>query len=271
MTETNILNNAEQKFADARKSCPGMPEEVYAITDYISTVVKNNVSPENLLLCITLIADDIKKGRNGFEENKELPEYLISHKEQLISKITLIPQVIDNIADKNFAQKFRKIYTEEFGAIPPKNTRPDLDSQYPEYIVAAVDWWTDAILSPSFDNGEEIDPFFMTMLSNTSHGSYSEEEIKIFRNNLAKSIAEELKTSYNCILSVDYHPCEILAEAAAKIGITGMSDFPWKTSMIISYSSVQVKQGHGAEFKTIWPYELENDIEHGNTNKHKRS
>ena len=254
MEEKNILNGAKQKFADAREKCPGMSDDVYAITDYISLVANDSLVPSGLSLCLALIMDDLQKGRNGFKNSAPLPDYLNNRREQIIAQMVYIPQVVDAIADEEFAEEFRKVCSAVFGFNPPKRVNVTIDSQYPENVRVAVDWWGNAIQSPKLDNGADINPILMMLLSKNSR-SYSEEEIKVFKDSLAKDILDELQNYGYCSLSVDYSPCEILYRAGEKIGLDGMTGYPWKTMMNISEDIVEVSEGYGAPRKTIWSSE----------------
>lgn len=264
MKEENLLNNAKQKFANARTMCPGMSDDAYALTDYISLVVQDNVVPQGLALCMTLIQDDLQKNRNGFRSNEPLPEYLSNNRNKVIAQMVYIPQVVDAIADEKFADEFRKICSEFLGFNTPKRVAVDGDIQYPENIMAAVDWWANAIQSPNLDNGTNIDPFFLMMISGNKK-EFSKEEIKAFKDSLASGISKELESYGRCSLSVDYQPCEILSRAGKKIGLGGL-DYPVKTKMRISNQVVEVEEGYGAS-KIIWS--KEKDIDDGHVQRKK--
>ena len=259
MEEKNVLNGVKQKFAEAREKCPGMSDDVYALTDYISSVANDSLVPSGLSLCLALIMDDLQKGRNGFRQNEPLPEYLNNRKEQIITQMVYIPQVVDAVADEKFAEEFRKICNDVFGFNPPKRVNANTDPQYPENVRAAVDWWGNAVQSPKFDNGGDMNPFLMMMLSGNRSG-HSEEEMKIFKDSLAKDILVELQKYGRCSLSVDYHPCEILYRAGEKIGLDDTTGYPWKTWMDISEEAVEVLEGYGAPRKTIWSSEKKEDF-----------
>ncbi len=260
MEEKILLSNAKQKFASAKTMCPGMSDDVYALTDYISLVVQDDVVPKGLALCMVLIQDDLQKNRNGFRSNEPLPEYLSNHRNQAIAQMAYIPQVVDAIADEEFAEEFRKICSEFFGFNTPKRVIVDGDVQYPENVRVAVDWWANAIQSPKIDNGANIDPFFLMMISG-NRKEHSKEEIKIFKDSLASDISEELENYGRCSLSADYQPCEILSRAGKKIGLGGL-DYPVKTRMRISNEAVEVVEGYGANTKVIWSKEKDINDSH---------
>lgn len=246
-----ILEGVKKKFAEARTSCPGMSDDVYLLTDYISEVANDTLVPAGLALCLALVSDDLQKGRNGFQECKPLPEYISKRREQAMAQIAYIPQIVDAIADEEFAKEFREIFKEIFGYNPPKRVNAESEVQYPENVRAAVDWWANAIQSPKFDNGDSMNSFITMMLYSSQKG-ISEEDLITFKDTLALDIIAELQRDGRCVLSVDYHPCAILANAGSKIGLNDMTSFPWKTWMNITEQEVEVSEGYGAPMKTIW-------------------
>lgn len=170
-----------------------------------------------------------------------------------------IPQVVDAIADEKFATEFRQICKETFGFNTPKRVFANTDSTYPEYVQVAIDWWANAVQSPKFDNGGDVNPFLIMMISG-NRKSYTEEEIKIFKECLAKNILSQIKEYGSCSLSVDYDPCDILADAGNKIGLNS-TNYPWKTWMKVSDKIVEVSEGWSSGRKTIWSKEKNNDLD----------
>lgn len=245
-----IMTGVKEKFSNARKTCVGMSEEVYALTDYISVVANDKLVPRGLVTCFICVLDDIEKGKCGFANKTEIPEIFIKRKELVKAQFPYLIQVVDEIADEDFAEEFR-IHCKAFlGFNPPKRVNVEMDEKYPDYVKAAVDWWANAILSPKLDNGEEM-PAMMTSLISRSAKSYTAEQIKLFKDTLAEGIMEKMKERPVCEISVDYHPCLILAEAGQKIGVPDMLGYPWKTDMQIQENRVCVA-GCGEGYKTIW-------------------
>lgn len=248
-----IMNNVREKLSKARENCVGMSEEVYAVTDYMSVVANDTLYPQGLAMCLVLVMDDVQRGRCGFASStvKELPLYLREHKSQVLSQMPYVLQVIDEVAEHEFAEEVRSICKKMMNWDPPKRTKAEMDDSYPAYVKAAVDWWANAIASPKLDNGDELSFMLMQMLSATGK-SYSAEEVKVFKTTLAKGIINEMKEYGRCTLSVDYHPCGLLADAGAKIGVSTMSGWPWKTTMYVSEKRVEVFAGYGAPCKILW-------------------
>lgn len=258
------MNNVKEKLSKSREMCPGLSEEVYALADYMSKSANDELIPVGMAMCLVLCIDDIKKGRNGFAfaESNELPEYLIKHKTQVLAQAVYIPQIIDAIADEDFANEFRKICKEQLHFDPPRrdekyNQNADIEGDYPEYVKVAVNWWANAIVNPKFDNGDDsmtggISLMMAMMVS--SKNSITAEQIGTFKKELANTIVEQIESSYygECRLSVDYHPDMLLYSAAQKAGINDDMGFPWKTNMSISKEKVSVSAGYAAPWEELW-------------------
>lgn len=256
MEKELLLTNVKEKFKQARTTCPGMSEEIYLITDHLSNIANNELIPSGLALCIALLMSDIDNGKSGF--STELPEIFITKKNILLREMVYIPQIVDAIASEEFATEFRNICKDILGFNPPKRVNAQINEEYPNYIKAAIDWWADAIQSPKFDNGTDINPLLMlfTQVSN----SFTEEQIKLFKETLAKGIEEKMENFGSCTIDVDYHPCEILAIAGQKIGVRPMG-YPFKTYMYITQEKVEVSAGYGSSYKTIWAKEPQKNTE----------
>ena len=253
------MNNVREKLSNSREMCPGLSEEVYALTDYMAGVANDELVPQGMLRLLVLCMEDIRRGENSFscEKSKEFPEYLIKHKQQVLAQAVYFPQVIDAIADEEFANEFRISCRGLLDFDPPKREEKyklnaEFGGDYPEYVKVAVNWWANAITNPKFDNGDDNMPdmmnFLLTMLV-SSESSINKEQKAIFKKELAQLIVEEIKTSWygECSLDVDM----MLCSAAQKAGIDEMV-FPWKTKMLITKNKVSVSSGYGAQYKTLW-------------------
>lgn len=251
-----VLTGAKEKFANARSLCPGMPDEMYALTDYLASVTNDKVTPDGLNVCLVLISDDIQKNRNGF--GGEFPNYLRNNKSQIIAQMANFPQVVDAIAGEVFAQEYRRIFKALFNFEPPKRANAAAPSALPKYIEVAVDWWANAIQSPKYDNGSDIDPNLLISIMGKRR-ELTEDEIRTFKHNLAYGIEEQISKYGSCTLSVDYNPCPILANAGDTIGLNAMLDYPWKTTMVINNKEVLVSSGYDSKLSTLWSKEQELD------------
>ena len=255
----NILENVKEKFASARTSCPGMSEEVYALTDYISEVSNDELIPEGLIMTMALVMDDLINNRCGFAPSEgRLPEYLESHNQQALAQLPYVIQVVDAIADEEFATSFRKLCKEILGFNVPKRVAVTSTSKYPENVTAAINWWAEAIQAPALNEGGNSAKLTGLKMRSAGHRrQFTAEEIELFKNNLAKLILEELNFYGHCKLYVDYIPCDLLAIAGKAIGISysDITTFPWKTGMMITADTVTVRG------EIIWSKQSEIDTE----------
>lgn len=246
------LTNVREKLANARKLCPGMSNDFYILTDYMAANSNDELVPMGIVILSVCVRNDLERGRNGF--GRSFPKELANRRTFVKDEIQWIPQLIDAISDEEFAEELRQEWKKAFKVVPPRrvNTKAvNTDFKYPEYVNAAIDWWANAIISPKFDNGEEL-PDFLSFLMAGFAKEYTAEEIKTFKEALAKGIMDEMSKFGTCTLSVDYHPCMILADAGNLIGVNDLTGYPCKTSMSISEKEVCVWAGYAANGEIIW-------------------
>lgn len=257
------MSNVREKLSKSRERCPGLSEELYALTDYMAKTANDELVPQGMAMCLLLSMDDIRKERYSFlcgVEFKEKLEYLTTHKEQVFEQAIYVPQVIDAIADKDFSNEFRRICKEMLNFDSPQrdekfNENEEIDNNYPDYVHIAVNWWANVLVSPKFgkdDIANEGMAFLMTSVAN-SKNSISKEQLSVFKEELAQLIVAKMKSSLSedCNLSVTYNPDKLLFTAARKAGISVMS-FPWKTNMHISKEVVSVLTESVIGRKTLW-------------------
>ncbi len=254
-------NSLKEKLKNVRTTCPGMSEDLYVITDYMSKVVNTPTTVKAFAITMVGLMDDINNGKCGFTKKVEIPKEFILRKNQVLAQLPNVIQVIDEICEEQFANNFRSICLEVFGFNPPKRTNASLGNNYPEYIEQAVNWWANAIQTTNFDMGEEVPMAIFNLLSSNKK-SKTAKEIKIFKESLAKSIMGRINLLGYCNLDVDYTPDEILSNAGSLIKLD-MFDFPIKTHMIINKEKVEVSSGYGAPYQIIWESEnLQNSHHH---------
>lgn len=248
-----IMKNVRQKLADACKNVE-MSRELNEFTSYMATVVNDELNPEGMLLMYACVVDDIRNGKSGFatDYNGKLPQYLIDKKSQVLAQAVYFPQVIDEIAEPEFAERFREGCKGAFNIDPPKKINPKIEGEYPEYVTAAVDWWTNAIASPKQDNGEELGATLAIFAATQKKKERSTKDVKKFKKVLADGIEKQIKLYGYCSLGVDYNACQLLMEASKELKLDSMLDFPWKTHMRITPDKVEVSCGYGAPLETIW-------------------
>lgn len=245
-----LMKDVRKKFASARELCPGMSEEVYAIADYISLIANDSLASTGIMVTLIGIMDDLDKKRCGFGHKTEFPEYLATHAAQVKAQLPYILQVLDTIADEAFSDEVRAQCQEVFHWNIAKRVVVADEINASDNIIAAVNWWTEAIQHPKMDNGDDQMALLMAMLGGRSR-QYTEDEIKTFRMTLANILTEELAHRGRATLSVDYGPDYLLSQAGEVIGL-GQFDYPCKTVMWISNAEVKVRAGYGAPEEVIW-------------------
>ena len=120
---------------------------------------------------------------------------------------------------------------------------------------AAAKWWSDAIETPKFDNGDNSQTGATTMmLAQLSVKEHAPEALGRFASILGQAIGAKLEDADTVIISVDYSPCRILYDAAeeARLKVSGLTTFPWKTHMWVKKDIVTVSHGYRAPVKTVW-------------------
>lgn len=245
-----LIANLKEKFTEARELCPGMSEEIYALTDYLADVANDSLYPTGVVIMLIGVMDDLEKKRCGFSHTVEFPEYLITHGAQAKAQMPYLLQVIDAIAEPEFAEAVRAECKAAFHWDIPKLIATTSKVSEQAYINAAVDWWAETIQHPKMDNGDDTLATLMAMFGGSKR-QLTEPELQSFREGLAAGITEQMNDVGRCTLSVDYAPDRILGEAGARIGLRQL-DFPCKTTMWISKHTVSVCAGYGASEQVIW-------------------
>jgi len=117
----------------------------------------------------------------------------------------------------------------------------------PDAIKVAAKWWADQLRETTFDNGVPEHNAMMAMIQ-ARMLPISEETIQNFQGKLETAI---MGMDWP-VLSVDYHPDQILIEIGESVGIDVEYRLPWKTSMIIRDDLVEVGKGYATPYKTIY-------------------
>ena len=247
-----LITNLAEKFAKARELCPGMSEEIYALSDYLAAITHDQLVPGGIVIMLIGVMDDLEKKRCGFANKVEFPEYLVTHNAQARAQLPYILQVIDAVVEPDFADAVRTECQEAFHWNIPKRIEVSHEVSKHAHINAAVNWWAEAIQHPKMDNGDDSLAMLMVMLGGcTNRRQLTETELQTFRTALANDIINEMEHRKSMTLSVDYGPDYILGIAGNAIGL-GQFDFPCKTVMWISETEVRVRAGYGASEQVIW-------------------
>lgn len=236
------LQNVDIKFKSVRQVLPGMSDDLYHLTDYISNVANYTLVPSGLMVCLLTVMDDIKKGRCRFLKADEFPQVLIERKKEVLEQVIYIPQVVDAIADKEFADEFRHVFDEILEVKSNVHVETEKVEEYPKNVLVATEWWANAIQAPRYTS--EV-PSYVAIFAMKGRPQRTEEEITTFKSILANGIMEELNNRGRCNVSVDYHPCDILREAGNAIGLDDFLDYPFKTTMEITANEVSVYSQSG--------------------------
>ena len=112
-------------------------------------------------------------------------------------------------------------------------------------------WWRNKIECCHHDNGDSSTECMMAgVLADllARQNAPSQFQLDKFEEVLTKTIMNN--TSVVVTLNCDYHPCEILHDAASAAGIDE-SVFPWKVSTQTTEDSVCVKDGYGSPMMEI--------------------
>lgn len=133
-------------------------------------------------------------------------------------------------------------------------------------VLTAVNWWADKINKPEpHSNGDNsAASVFACLFADMMQEKITEQQILTFRAALAEKIdeqiAREIEVGYSGVLvylACDYHPCDMLFDAAQEAGIS-KSNFPYKTNMMIESKdgrnySVSVSDGYAQPYVELYP------------------
>jgi 2-methylcitrate dehydratase PrpD len=125
-------------------------------------------------------------------------------------------------------------------------------------IELIAQWWADKVTAPSlnWDNGDNSQAGGLTfmlanMLAQQSRNNAPSDAPEKFKAALIKGLKDsqtyqKSNGTHIPFLNVDYHPCEILAQAAAEAGIDA-SAFPCKSSTQVIDGKALAACGYGAK------------------------
>ena len=235
------MNDCCYKFAEARKLLPGMSREFYALTDYISSMCRNQLLPWD----VVMLALDIW---HNIELNRDMTPKVRILKKSIKNEVQLIPMFIDAIAEEEFASEVRRLWVKKIGLFPHKKVDVSAVKLYmfPTFVNVAVDWWASIVLHPTFLMEEETtNPIFdLPPITVRKIRQFSTEEIRTFKEALSQTILEEISRRGRCCLSVDRLPDKKLSKAAFKVGVDRRS-FPMKAFMAITENKITASEEFG--------------------------
>lgn len=246
-----LMTEVRKKFAGARETCPGMSTEIYALTDYLAVVANDQLVPSGIATILLCVTDDLTKKKCGFVQGIEFPKYLAEYSLQVQMQMPYLLQVIDVLADKEFADAVRVECEKVFQWKVPKRVVVAEPIDASDNIAVAVNWWVEAIQHLKMDSGEKSLPSAMIAFGGNIGRQYTADEIKKFREALTEIVVDEMKQKGRATLRVGYAPDYLLSKAGDVIGL-GRFDFPCKTTMWIYADKVSVSAGNSAPEEVIW-------------------
>ena len=129
----------------------------------------------------------------------------------------------------------------------------------------AAELWVRMLANPKYDNLGPNSPespdsirqnTLASVLASRIPKNNTEDVLEKFRAILLENLTDEnIQLRRRQSLHVDYHPDQILAEAANEAGLK--MEFPWKTSMWITDAYISVRNGYAAE--SVYHYPLSNN------------
>ena len=254
MSNTNIRIALNSE--NIRTKCPGMSEPVYQFAEYVGARINDNADPMGLALAVTCALDDVKKHRCGFGgPNTDFPDYLAEHELEVQMQAAYILQIIDAVADPDYANEARARSSPCIWAgilpsaprwtISPNPTARIPPTSEPPSIGGATLWstrrWTMGL--------------FMSLFGSGLTGGNTESAITAFCDALSILLCDKVYDEggdYYISLDVDYGPGGLLAEAVDRARGAKNLQFPCKTHMIIKPDEVTVSYGYCQPYETIW-------------------
>lgn len=220
-------NRIKEKLMNARTLCPGFSNDMYALTDQVACAAENNTKPFDLISILVLL------------------ESLLYDSKQynILDQVELFPQIVDMITDENYSQEFRVYFRKIFGKEPQSMKKiENTISEYPEYVVAAVNWWASAVSSTNNSFPGVNNPVLEVMMKGINKKDNA-KDMSAFKETLAREIMDAMSHCDVCHLDVDYSPCDILSKAGDKVKLSQFS-YPFKTFMTIRMDKVVVMQNY---------------------------
>ena len=232
--------NMKERLAAVRERCPGLPEEVYQFAEYLSNRMSDSlVTPFGMVLEIAYARTEIVTGHRELDGDK-LPDYLIDHKNDVLTYAEDILLVIDELTPIDYAREVRSICEDTFNWRSSKRVwklDETCSNTFPPHIEAAINWWSQVIQheQPTIEVGSMRLPALSKQ--------FTTREIAAFRTVLAEQVMKNLNRTKIVILQVDYTPDDYLAKAGEAAGLNdalALFVFPSKTTMYITEDEVRV-------------------------------
>lgn len=243
------MNGVElkEKLGQARILCPGMEESDYQIAEYIATKISDTigdklVTPNDLSLIVIRGYLDINPRSWNRVPSSELPEFIGQNRKKCFNEMKFFLQILDVVADRDLAEIVRDECRDCYMWDVVHMVVVADDEEYPDYVKAALDWWSARIQRRVRGSGWNRELI--------------KEELASFRAALAQRIMEEIGRSGAAKLNIDIDPTDrMLLDAAETIGIDAwdlLDVFPRRTSMCVTKTCVKVRIGSQRKYSVIW-------------------
>ena len=109
-----------------------------------------------------------------------------------------------------------------------------------EQTVLIAEFWRKQLESSSWDNGDAL----QSAMAKMAREGVVIDAAKLDR--FEERLAEEVAKLNDVRLSVDYHPCSLLADICKEVGIDSEFAFPCKTRMWMQDGEIMVSCGYRA-------------------------
>lgn len=236
--------NLRKRLIEERDAIFGMPETVYRFADYLVLNIPDRpLIPDEVITAITEAVYTFKSGS---------AQVFVVEKEKFLFDARFILQVIDSIAEEEFADAVRKACAEKLGWKPVKRAKI-LDCElfsaiFSPSIIAAVEWWT-TLLQLSEEETVDDDASYKP------YTGFSIDEMFDFRYQLAISITDYLDGKDFFFLGKRNGDTDMFSRATERIMIDDEildSLIPDELIMCISEEKLQIAKDPYEDFITIW-------------------
>lgn len=259
----------KESLQQARKLCPSMSQYMYMLTDYVATYLDRPLSVKEFFLkfyVVVYIIDGCDFFYHPITDIK-FPKEICINKDEILNQVPYFPHIISKITPQEYSSEFNEIFKEKFKRNlpkPPKNNfrtkllfKPELDD-YPEFIIAAVEWWAERINKPLFLFDPrlplELAYFQNQMIQKAKRASYyqaPERHIQYFKEVLSFDLyITTVMKGKPYKLGGDYDLDDMLKRACSCIGTRII--VPWHTIMSISSVNESVKVYFNGEWQIIY-------------------
>ena len=118
--EKILLEDVSNKLRKARKLAPNVPYELHDFADYLARVYGDyEIDPNGMITLLVDTLGDLLEERFRHTNKIPFPEALKEEHFRIFAYLSFFPLIVDKIASKEFAEEFRRMFTEMFGEAQP--------------------------------------------------------------------------------------------------------------------------------------------------------